>query len=126
MQIFKQLKNKVMRTAEIIESVFTKNEVDVLKATIRFGFWGDGSHVMGNGETKEGNGYFTEDAKMGVSDLTPKQIAGVYSSIAKKIKGHKFGFMNHVSDYWETGKTSEGMIFLSDDVILELEEWAKK
>ena len=114
-----------MKATEVIESVFTQNEVDVIKATVRHGFWGDGSHVMGNGETKYGNGYLTEDAKRGVS-LSPRQIAGIYSGIAKKIKEHKFDFMSHVADYWGEGKTSDGMLFLSDEVIPELEEWAKK
>lgn len=114
-----------MKATEVIESVFTQNEVDVIKSTIRHGFWGDTSETMANGETKYGYGYLTEDAKHGVS-LSPRQIAGVYSGIAKKIKEHKFDFMSHIPDYWGEGKTSDGVLFLSDEVTPELGEWAKK
>ena len=114
-----------MKATEVIESVFTQNEVEVIKATVRHGFWGDTSETTANDETKYGNGYLTEDAKHGFS-LSPRQIAGIYSGIAKKIKEHKFDFMSHIPDYWERGRSSDGMLFLSDEVIPELEEWAKK
>ena len=114
-----------MKAIEIIESVFTKNEVEVIKSTIRHGFWGDTSETVANGENKYGYGYLTKDAKRGVN-LSPRQIAGFYSGIAKKINEHKFDFMSHIPDYWGEGKTSDGILFLSDDVIQEFEECAKK
>lgn len=115
-----------MKATEVIESVFTQNEVEVIKATVRHGFWGDTSETTANGETKYGNGYLTEDAKRGLPEYTARQIAGIFSGIAKKIKENGFDFMSHIPDYWGEGKTSDGMLFLSDEVIPELEEWAKK
>ena len=113
-----------MKAAEIIESTFTQKEVEVIKATIRHGFWGDAKETMANGENKYGNGYFTEDAKRGLPQYTARQIAGIFSGIAKKIKENGFDFMTHIPDYWGEGKTSDGMLFVSEEVYREIEIWA--
>jgi len=114
-----------MKVAEVIESVFTQKEVEVIKATIRHGLWGDTSETMANGEAKYGYGYLTKDAKRGLPQYTPRQIAGIFSGIAKKIKENGFDFMCHIPDYWGEGKTSDGMLIVSDEAYREIEIWAR-
>ena len=106
-----------MKVAEVIESVFTQKEVEVIKATIRHGSWGD---------NEVAHGYCTEDAKRGLPEYTARQIAGIFSGIAKKIKENGFDFMSHIPDYWERGRSSDGMLIVSDEVYREIEIWAKK
>ncbi len=113
-----------MKVAEVIRSVFTEKEVEVIKATIRHGFWGDTSETMANGDNKVAYGYCTEDAKRGLPEYTARQIAGIFSGIAKKIKENGFDFMSHVPDYWDEGNTNDGMLFVSDEVYREIEIWA--
>lgn len=115
-----------MKATELMERSFSENQLAVIKATIKHGLWGDGSHEMASGETKEAWGFCTEDAKKGIIELHPGQIGGIFSGIVKVIREKKFDFMNHVTDYWETGKTSDGMLFIAEDVVDEVKEWAKR
>jgi hypothetical protein len=34
--------------------------------------------------------------------------------------------MNHAADYWGTGSTDEGVLFFSNEVMEEIEKWARK
>lgn len=113
-----------METTVLIEKTFSKKQIEVIKATLRGGFWGDCSHEMANGETKEARGYSTDDVK--VEGLKKRQVAGIYSGIAKGIYKEKLDFMAHVTNYWGEGNTTDGMLFISTDVADEVEEWAKQ
>lgn len=113
-----------MKATEIIEMSFSETQIVVIKSIVRFGLWGDCSHEMANGETKEAWGYFTSGVKVG--GYTSRQISGIISGIVKTIRENKFDFMNHAADYWETGSTDEGVLFFSNEVMEEIEKWARK
>ncbi len=109
-----------------MEQNFTETQIRVIKATLIRGGWGDAGCTLQNGETIYCMGYPTEDAKDTIKDLTPRQIAGHFSSIAKTIKACKFEFMQHIADYWGEGNSNDGMLFFDYSMYPELEKWARK
>lgn len=115
----------MMDEIKIVESIFTEKEIEVIKATILGGGWGDADFELANGQTVFGFGYPTSDAKIFVKSITKAQIAGHYSSIASKIIRFNLSFMQHIADYWDEGKTGDGMLFIKDDVYQKFEDWAK-
>lgn len=109
---------------QVLENQFTEAQIQVLKATIKYGCWGDADQEYLDGLTKWGFGYMTSYAKEGVINLTNRQIAGVYSGISKTLKMSNIDFMVHIPDYWDNGRTSDGMLFIATEYVDELEEWA--
>lgn len=109
-----------------IEQNFTEKQIRVIKATINGGGWGTADFELNNGETICGWGYPTEDAKETIKDLTPRQIAGVFSGIAKTIAACNFDFIQHIPDYWGEGNASDGMLFFAYSIDNELRAWAKQ
>lgn len=113
-----------METIEILEKLFNENQLNVIKATVKYGGWGDAGVGDEDGVSFHGFGYCTSDAKEGFKDLTNRQIAGVFSGISKILKKNKIDFMLHIPDYWGEGKTSDGMLFFKYDIHREIERWA--
>lgn len=113
-----------MKATEIIENSFSEMQIVVIKSIVRFGLWGDCWHEMANGDEKSAWAYFTSDVKVG--GYTSRQISGIISGIVKTIREKKFDFMNHAADYWDMGSTDEGVLFFADEVMAEIEEWARR
>lgn len=109
-----------------LEQNFTEKQIRVIKATLNGGGWGSADFELNNGETIYGFGYPTEDAKETIKDLTPRQIAGVFSGIAKTIAACNFNFIQHIPDYWGDGNANDGMLFIPYSIYPELEKWAKQ
>lgn len=108
-----------MKTTELMEKSFTEEQIAVIKATVRSGYWGELYKYMASGEMKAAYGYSTSGVR--VDGLTAHQIAGIYSEIAKVIEENKFEFIAHTSDFLGDGK---GMLFISSDVDTEVSMWA--
>lgn len=113
-----------MEAIEILEKLFNEKQLTVIKSTVKYGGWGDADVDVKGGGYYHGYGYCTSDAKEGIADLSNRQIAGVYSGIAKIINKNNIEFMAHVPDYWGEGKTSDGMLFFNYEIHREIEKWA--
>lgn len=116
-----------MNAIEIIESFFTEDQIEVIKATIRYGSWGYTDHIFRSGDQKIAYCFCTSDAKFGLKGkYTPKQISGYFSAIEKIIEANKFDFINHESDYWGNWEKDEGMLLFDGDLLKELYKWSEK
>lgn len=111
-----------------IVSVLTEEQQQVLKDTIRYGFWGDAEATFLNekGEIVEGwaDTYITNDAKRG-GHFTGRKIAGLFRSIYSKlcpVKG-RGKVISHCSDWWGDG--SGDVLFIRSVYVLAFEEWAR-
>lgn len=123
--IIEDINLDAIKAIKAIESNFNELQVRIIKATISCGFWGSADFELNNNNTVGGMGYMTRAAKDKINDLTPSQIAGYYSGIAKVIKENDFDFINHIPDYWGEGRKSDGMLFIDGNISDELEKWSK-
>jgi hypothetical protein len=114
-----------MKEIEILEKLFNETQLNIIKATVKYGSWGDADVDLPNGRYFHGYGYYTCDAKKGVKDLTNRQIAGVFSGITKILKKNNIEFVKHIPDYWGEGKTSDGMLFFDTTISDEVEKWSR-
>lgn len=116
------------KVIELIESVLSDEEQQLLKDTIRYGLWGNGSYefsIDGEIRTEGMVGYYTNNAKL-AGHFEGKKIGPMFRSIYKKL-GLRKGlgkYISHASDWWGDG--SGDMLFVRDDVYQEVEEWAKE
>ena len=116
------------KVIELIESVLSDEEQQLLKDTIRYGSWGDGQYdfkVDGEIRTEWMMGYCVNDAKDG-GHFEGKKLGPMFRSIYKKLGLEKGAgeYISHASDWWGDG--SGDMLFVRDDVYQEIKEWAKE
>ena len=104
-----------------IEASLTDEQQQLLKDTINFGFWGDGSYdftVNGEPEVCMMNGYCTNDAKEG-GHFNGQKISAMFRAIYSRLgiggKGQSgIGeYISHCSDWWGDG--TGDMIFIRED-----------
>ena len=116
---------------EQIEVSLTEEQQQLLKDTIKHGFWGDSSYeflVDGKPETRMMYGYSTNDAKSG-GHFEGRKISSMFRSIYSKLGiGGKdqlgIGeYVSHCSDWWGDG--TGDMIFVRKEAYEDIEEWAK-
>lgn len=101
----------------------TDEQKQLLKDTIKFWFWGDGDQeflIDGKIETRGMYGYCTNEAK-NAGHFSGRKISAMFRSMYKKIIGE---FFSHCSDWWGDG--SGDMLFIREDVVDFMEDWAKK
>lgn len=118
----------IERVEEIV-SVLTKEQQQLLKDTINYGSWGDGTEdfLDENGKIEEDSmyGYCTNDAKK-AGNFSGRQISAMFRSIYRKLCPDRgcFGpIISHCSDWWGDG--SGDMLFIRADYYRAFEEWAK-
>lgn len=111
-----------------IVSVLTEEQQQVLKDTIRYGYWGDDENTFLD-EKGEVVGdcadvYITNDAKRG-GHFTGRKIAGLFRSIYSKLCPAKGTgkVISHCSDWWGDG--SGDVLFIRSGYVLAFEEWAR-
>ncbi len=117
-------------------SVLTADEQQLLKDTIIYGSWGDGSETFLNEPNVLGSentdyymmmGYCTNDAKNG-GHFNGRQISAMFRNIYRKMcpeNHYTIGYMmSHCNDWWGDG--SGDMLFIRDEFTDAIEEWARK
>jgi hypothetical protein len=114
-----------MKEIQILESLFNEKQLNIIKATVKHGYWGDADVDLPDGRYFHGDGYLTCEAKKGIADLTNRQIAGVFSGITKILKKNNIEFVKHAPDYWGDGHTSDGMLFFDASISDEIEKWSR-
>ena len=116
---------------EQIEVSLTEEQQQLLKDTIKHGYWGDGSYeflVDGKLETCMMYGYCTNDAKNG-GHFEGRKISSMFRSIYSKLgierkDQHGIGeYVSHCSDWWGDG--AGDMLFVRKEAYEDIEEWAK-
>lgn len=99
---------------------FTETEIQVIKDTIRHGAWGNADFWFPQCGNRCVWGYVTDYTHKG-GRFNGKQLSGIYSGIAKKIKNVPFMF--HERDYW--GNNSGSMLAVNTDDNDSLIKWSK-
>lgn len=119
-----------METIENILKDLTADEKQLLKDTIKYGFWGDGDYtfINENGEIEDDGmyGYCTNDAKDG-GHFSGRQVSSMFRSIYRKLceaDGNRIGrYISHCNDWWGDG--SGDMLFIRYELVDEFEKWAR-
>lgn len=124
-----------MKTVEEIVSVLTEEQKQVLKDTIRLGYWGDADmEFLKEGSSDEEecvlcDGYCTNDAKR-AGNFQGRKIAGLFRGIYNRMCPKKYGriafgeIIGHATNWWDDG--SGDMLFIRSEYSQAFEEWAKK
>lgn len=115
-------------TIEQIVSILTEEQQQLLKDTIRHGFWGDATDFFLDEDGKKvedwADVYITNDAKRG-GHFTGRKISSMFRSIYKKlcpINGTG-EVISHCSDWWGDG--SGDVLFIREKYIKAFEQWAR-
>lgn len=108
--------------------VFTEKQIQAIKDCIRFGHWGDTTHMFkGDEQPTPVDGFCTSDIDRG-RHFNSKQISGVCSGISRRIRDNNLNWIGYEADAW--GDNSGGMIYIHyerlDTTLEELIEWSKK
>lgn len=118
-----------MSTQEkFIEEINKLNEEQkqVLKDTIKFGWWGDCDYEFqnenGEYETTRAEGYITNNEKNG-GHFQGRKISGLFRGIYKQMI-HAGGIINHRSNWWGNG--SSDILFVKEEYRKLFEDWAKE
>ena len=72
-----------MKAIEILEANFSEQQINVVKSTVKNGGQGNADIDLPSGGYLNMYGYCTSEAKKSITELTNRQIAGVYSGIVK-------------------------------------------
>lgn len=120
------MKAKVEQVKEIV-SILTDEQQQLLKDTIRYGFWGDAEYEFldenGNAEILPMMGYCTNDAKL-AGNFNGRKISAMFRSIYRNLCPNGVGrFISHHSDWWGDG--SGDMLFIRTGYYDAFEEWAR-
>lgn len=123
--------NATIQQVEEIVSVLTAEQQQLLKDTIRYGYWGDADYEFltenGEIETVSMFGYCTNDAKL-AGNFSGRKVSAMFRSIYKKLcpeHYNKIGrFISHCNDWWGDG--SGDMLFIRTGYYQTFEEWARK
>lgn len=99
---------------------FTKNEIQVIKDTIRYGGWGNADFWFNGTGNRCVWGYIPDEAHKG-GHFKGKRLSGMYSAIARKIKN--IPFMFHMRNYW--GDNHGSILAINTDDDDSLGKWAK-
>lgn len=112
---------------------FTPKQIQAIKDTIRYGFWGDADQefLKADGtftEAKSVYVYITNDAHKGGHFPSRRSLSGVFSGIARRIQEKHLPFIYNIHDWWGDG--SGDVMYFDVDLLEctyeELEEWATK
>ena len=118
-----------IENVELIVSVLTEEQQQLLKDTINYGAWGDGDfnflNADGSWTTDMMYGYFTNDAKL-AGNFSGRKVSAMFRSIYRKLCDPSgFGMViSHCTDWWEDG--SGDMLFIRERFVDAFEEWAKQ
>lgn len=124
------MKDISVQDVEKIVSVLTDEQKQVLKDTIIYGQWGDGTELFldENGKDEEATmmGYCTNDAK-NAGHFSGRKISGLFRAIYNKLcpaYNHTMGpCISHYSDWWGDG--SGDMLFIRYTHVPAFEVWAR-
>ena len=119
-----------IQDVEVVVSVLTEDQKQLLKDTIKHGLWGDSSMEFldenDNVECVMMNGYCTNDAKL-AGHFQGRQISAMFRSIYRKLCpqcNNRVGrVISHCSDWWGDG--SGDMLFIREEACEAFEQWAK-
>lgn len=117
-----------IKQVEEIVSVLTAEQQQLLKDTLNYGSWGDGTYdfIDENGKIEEDQmcGYCTNDAKR-AGNFSGRKISAMFRSIYKKLcpENGLGTIISHCSDWWGDG--SGDMLFIREDYYRAFEEWSK-
>ncbi len=110
---------------ELMNTYFDKDEIQVIKDTIKCGFWGDADFEFGD-ITVCTYGYITQDAKE-AGNFKGRIISQLFNQINKKVYKdgkHIIPFICHIHDWWGDGSGSIFAINTHDHDLLR--NWATK
>lgn len=122
------------KITEKLATIFTEKQIQVLKDSWRYGAWGDAEVNFGEIDKDEwGYGACTNDAKNG-KHFTGRQISGIMSGIAKRIRETHTNMIASFPDW--LGDGSGDMVFFNISVLCShstedgkewemLNEWSK-
>ena len=117
---------KAKEFIELFESSLTGEHVQLIKDTIRYGYWGDASMDFSNG-TKMSDVFITNDAHLG-GHFSGRKVSGMFRAIYKKlgILGKAGVDIRQIHDWWDDGTGDIIALALdSNDEFDKLKEWSK-
>lgn len=118
-----------IENVELVVSVLTEEQQQLLKDTINHGAWGDGAFEFlnedGSWTTDMMYGYCTNDAKR-AGHFSGRKVSAMFRSIYRKLCDPAgIGMIiSHCTDWWGDG--SGDMLFIRDKFVDAFEEWAKQ
>lgn len=121
-----------IETIREIVKVLTADEQQLLKDTIRYGYWGDASAAFVDEELGDiiaiaAEIYITNDAKKG-GHFSGRRVSAMFRSIYKKMCSacdNQAGIhLSHCSDWWANG--SGDVLMLRADENAAWRKWAKE
>lgn len=121
-----------MRTIEEIVSVLNEEQRQLLKDTIRHGYWGDCEYGFidenGEVETVYADGFCTNDAK-NAGHFSGRKVSAMFRAIYHKICDAKYSYtvgavISHANDWWGDG--TGDMLFIRGEYTEMFENWAKQ
>lgn len=118
-----------IENVELVVSVLTDEQQQLLKDTINYGAWGDGDfnflNTDGSWTTDGMYGYCTNDAKL-AGHFSGRKVSAMFRSIYRKLCDPSgIGMIiSHCTDWWEDG--SGDMLFIRESFVDAFEEWAKQ
>lgn len=118
-----------IENVELIVSVLTEEQQQLLKDTINYGAWGDGDfnflNADGSWTTDMMYGYCANDAKR-AGHFSGRKVSAMFRSIYRKLCDPAgIGMaISHCSDWWGDG--SGDMLFIRVRFVDAFEEWAKQ
>lgn len=121
-----------VETIRTIVSILTADEQQLLKDTIKHGYWGDagaqflnGPDTMADIVTDGAEVYITNDAKQGGHFSGPR-VSAMFRSIYKKLcpalSNQVGAHLSHCNDWWDDG--SGDVLMLREDENSAWREWA--
>ena len=105
-----------------------ENQRQLLKDTLRFGEWGDGSMEFldenGNVETAMSIGFCTNDAKM-AGNFSGRQVSAMFRGMYGKLCPSRTGrLFTHCSNWWGDGRGD--MLFIRSEYFDQAMSWANE
>ena len=115
---------------EVVVSVLTPEEKQLLKDTITSGFWGDTYQVFldkqGNIETVDCYGYRTNGASRAGNfkgHIVFSMFRSIYKKLCPKYRNQIGHVLSHCRDWWRDGRGS--LLFIRREYCDAFEDWAR-
>lgn len=117
---------KAKEFIELFESSLNGEQVQLIKDTILYGYWGEADMDYANG-TKMSDVFITDDAHLG-GHFSGRKISGMFRAIYKElgILGNAGVDIMQIHDWWGDGSGNVISLHLdSGDEFDKLKEWSK-